>query len=466
MNPFWNSLRWRIVAYYTLLLAVAVGLLVVLHTLAEFRRIEQLTAARLQAAGLGLLPAMFSPRLGRPGEGGRSAMLREGVEFQEQLAKLMRDGVFVLAEQANQVAVFASTNLPPGFRLPPVELSDGNFHCIERTDFFLAELRTPHGDRLLLGSPAAQLHAEARHSLQMSVLAGSGVFAVLVVCGALLVFRGLRPIARMSAAARRIAAGNLTERLAPETQGEELRGLASVLNDTFDRLHTVLQRQIRFTVDASHELRTPVAAILADCQFSLKKERSPERYRETITVCHETAQHMRSLIDRLGLLARFDAEDSVLQPEPLDVREVAETAVAVVAPLAQEQGVTLQADLLSVVTQADRLRLDQVLVNLLRNAILYNLPGGHIILRNGQADGVAWVEVEDTGIGIPNDKLEQVFERFFRADESRNVHTGGLGLGLAISRAIMHAHGGTITARSAPGRGSTFRIEWPVGGQS
>ena len=101
----------------------------------------------------------------------------------------------------------------------------------------------------------------------------------------------------------------------------------------------------------------------------------------------------------------------------------------------------------------------------LRNAILYNRPSGRVTLRNGEADGVAWVEVEDTGIGIPADKLDRVFERFFRADESRNAHTGGLGLGLAICRAIMHAHGGTITARSEPGRGSTFRIEWPAGGK-
>jgi len=466
MNPFWNSLRWRIVSYYTLLLAVAVGSSVSLHQLAEMRRIEQLTAAQLQAVGVGLLPAMFSPRLGPPGEGGRAATMRQGADFQERLAKLMRDGVFVLAQQADQAIIFASTNLPPGFHPPSADLSGENFHCAEHDGFFLAELRTPHGDRLFLGLSSAQLRADARQSLLMSSLLGAGIFAVLVVSGALLVFRGLRPIADMSAAARRIAAGNLTERLAPETQGEELRGLASVLNETFDRLHAVLQRQIRFTADASHELRTPVTAILADCQFSLKKERSPERYLETITVCHESAQHMRSLIDRLGLLARFDAEDSVLQPEPLDVREVAETAMTVVTPLAQEQGVTLHSDLHSVSTHADRLRLDQVLVNLLRNAILYNRPGGRVTLRNGAEDGIAWVEVEDTGIGIPADKLEQVFERFFRADESRNAHTGGLGLGLAICRAIMHAHDGTITARSEMGRGSTFRIEWPLGRKS
>jgi two-component system OmpR family sensor kinase len=462
MNRFWNSLRWRIVTYYTLLLAVAVGSLVALHQLAELRRLEQLTAARLQADGLGLLPAMFSPRLGRPGEVSRSAMLREGTDFQERLAKLTRQGVFVLAEQADRVKVFAATNLPPGFRPPSADLSGESFHCVEHDGFFLAELRTPPGDRLILGLSSAQLRADARQTLLMSSLLGAGIFTGLVVVGALLVFRGLRPIADMSAAARRIAAGNLTERLAPETQGEELRGLAGVLNETFDRLHGVLQRQIRFTADASHELRTPVAAILADCQFSLKKERSPERYRETITVCHESAQHMRSLIDRLSLLARFDAEDSVLQPESLDVREVAETAVAVVAPLAQEQGVIIQNDLCSVATRADRLRLDQVVVNLLRNAILYNRPGGRVTLRNGETNGVAWIEVADTGIGIPTDKLERVFERFFRADESRNAHTGGLGLGLAICRAIMHAHGGTISVRSESGQGSTFRVEWPV----
>ena len=104
----------------------------------------------------------------------------------------------------------------------------------------------------------------------------------------------------------------------------------------------------------------------------------------------------------------------------------------------------------------------QVLLNLVRNAVVYNKSSGSVTVRNGMDDGLAWFEVEDTGQGIAKEKTDRVFERFFRADESRNAHTGGAGLGLAICKAIMEAHGGDIHVRSELGIGTTFRIEWPA----
>ena len=291
---------------------------------------------------------------------------------------------------------------------------------------------------------------------------GVGVLLVLAALGALLVFGGLRPIARMGEDARKIADGDLSARLDPALQCEELRGLSEVLNQTFDRLQDALQRQIRFTADASHELRTPLATILADCEFSLHKPRATERYLETIEVCQESARHMGKLVERLGLLARLDSDETALEIEPLDLADAARRAISWVEPLAQEREVTLHADLHEVHVAADPLRIGQVLLNLLRNAVAYNKCGGEVIIRNGMDAGRAWFQVEDTGHGIAKEKLDRVFERFFRADESRNAHTGGAGLGLAICKSIMEAHGGDIRVTSELGVGTTFRIEWPA----
>jgi signal transduction histidine kinase len=133
-----------------------------------------------------------------------------------------------------------------------------------------------------------------------------------------------------------------------------------------------------------------------------------------------------------------------------------------VAPVAEEKGIRLDADLSSVNVTADRLRLEQVAINLMTNAVRYNKPNGTVKIRSGRSAGKAFLEVWDTGIGIPREMLNKVFDRFFRVDDSRNSGTGGTGLGLAICKSIVEAHGGTVSVDSDFGEGSAFRIEFPV----
>ena len=454
MSRIWNSLRWRIVAYYTTLLAVAIGVVLALGYRNETRHLSQLHVARMQAGGLGMLPFFFPPSAG-PGRVQRSPRL-ESPELLSQLEEIHKVGVFLVAVDSGGDRVFASPELPQNFK-PSATASTG-----EQAGYLITELRTRPGSRLILGMPMRILREETWKSLFVSLAVGVGVLLVLAALGALLVFGGLRPIARMGEDARKIADGDLSARLDPALQCEELRGLSEVLNQTFDRLQDALQRQIRFTADASHELRTPLATILADCEFSLHKPRATERYLETIEVCQESARHMGKLVERLGLLARLDSDETALEIEPLDLADAARRAISWVEPLAQEREVTLHADLHEVHVAADPLRIGQVLLNLLRNAVAYNKCGGEVIIRNGMDAGRAWFQVEDTGHGIAKEKLDRVFERFFRADESRNAHTGGAGLGLAICKSIMEAHGGDIRVTSELGVGTTFRIEWPA----
>lgn len=460
MSRVWNSLRWRIVAYYTTLLAVAIGVVLALGYRNETRHLSQLSAARMQNNGLGVLPFFFPPS---PGPGGFKRPPRmESPELLRQLSEIHKAGVFLLALDKDGSKVFASPDLPSNF-IPPANVpAREQVHAFKRDGCLVTELRTRPGDRLILGMPMRILHEEAGKSLLVSVAVGSGVLVMLAAVGGLMVFGGLKPVARMSEDARRIADGDLSARLDPASQCEELRGLTDVLNQTFDRLGDSLQRQVRFTADASHELRTPLATILADCEFSLHKERSTERYLETIEVCQESARHMGKLVERLGLLARLDSDETALELEPFDLADAARRALAWVEPLAREHRVILHAELHEVRAAADPLRIGQVLLNLLRNAIAYNRSGGSVTVRNGMDGGLVWFEVEDTGQGIAKEKIDRVFDRFFRADESRNAHTGGAGLGLAICKAIMEAHGGNIRVKSELGVGTTFRVEWPA----
>jgi len=204
-----------------------------------------------------------------------------------------------------------------------------------------------------------------------------------------------------------------------------------------------------------------VAAILADCQFSLKRERSVERYRETIEVCHESAQHMRSLIEDLRDLAHFDEKDGEHVSELVDMKEFLANVVSVMNPLAVEKGIELDSELESVNVELDPMRMRQAVLNLMGNALRYTEEGGQVVVRCVRKVNDVIIEVHDTGIGIPAEKLGHIFDRFYRADEARAAHTGGVGLGLSISKAIVEANGGEISVVSKVGKGTCFRIHLP-----
>jgi two-component system, OmpR family, sensor kinase len=304
-------------------------------------------------------------------------------------------------------------------------------------------------------------------------LAGFGVIILLfgIAGGWWFVSRALRPVENISAAAVKISAGDLSQRINVAEAESELGKLAAVLNSTFARLDAAFAQQKQFASDAAHELRTPVSVILTQTQTSLNRERPAAEYRDTLEACQRAAQRMRKLIGALLELARLDAGQEQMKRLRFDFSRTVADGVELVKPLAEESGITIFTELAPLEINGDPERLAQVTTNLLTNAIQYNQPGGEVRVKLDLNGGLAVLTVSDTGDGISREDLPHVFERFYRGDKSRTGGppslrfgaAGNAGLGLAISKAIVEAHGGVIEVAGKTGGGTTFTVRLPAG---
>ena len=293
----------------------------------------------------------------------------------------------------------------------------------------------------------------------------------LVVCAAaggyVLARRSLAPVASMSAQAARISATNLDQRL-PVGGGDELVGLARVVNGLLDRLEGSFAQQRRFVADASHELGTPAAILRTEADVTLSREHRPEgEYRASVRVMQDAARRLARIVDELFLLARADAGHLVVHREQLYLEDVVDGAVRAVQAVAEQRGVRIELGrLIEAPSLGDADLLGRLLLNLLDNAIKYSPAGAAVAVEMARRDRDCEIRVVDAGPGIPATAREQIFERFFRVDTARsrgeNTATSGAGLGLAIARRIAEMHAGRLElAASGPGR-TEFLLTLPV----
>jgi two-component system OmpR family sensor kinase len=318
----------------------------------------------------------------------------------------------------------------------------------------------PSGETIVVGCSVTNELKE----LRLTALRLAGIGGVILFFGLAggwwFVLHALRPIENISSAAVKISAGDLSQRINVAEAESELGQLAAVLNSTFARLQTAFVQQQQFTSDAAHELRTPVSVMLTQAQTALNRERTAPEYRETVETCQRAAQRMRRLIESLLALARLDAGQEPMKRLDFDLANTVRDCVELVRPLADERNVKIVSDLPPLKCVGDSERLAQVITNLLTNAIQYNLPDGEVRIAAKSQNGMILLTVNDTGKGIAVEDLPRVFERFYRADKSRS--TGGNGLGLAISRSVVEAHGGTIEVTSKENVGTTFSVRLPI----
>jgi heavy metal sensor kinase len=317
------------------------------------------------------------------------------------------------------------------------------------------------GLSLELGISLAETDATLA-AFDRSVAGGAVAFLAIAVLGGMFLSRqALRPVAESIRSARRLDPEHISERLPLTGAGDELDELAETINRLLDRLAAYHAQIIRFTADASHELRSPLGAMRAAIEVALQRPRESEEYRKTLAALGEQCEHLTSLVNGLLLLARADAGELVIKREPVDLASVAGEVVEMFDPLADEGGVHLAAEAASPVTIAgDPSRIRQLVTNLVDNAIRFTEPGGSVTLNVEGIAHQATLRVTDTGIGIPAEHLPHIFERFHQVDPARA--SGGWGLGLSICRWIVKAHGGTIEARSVAGEGTAITVALPM----
>jgi two-component system OmpR family sensor kinase len=287
--------------------------------------------------------------------------------------------------------------------------------------------------------------------------------------GLLLANQALRPVGRMTRAAEHIAAGDLSERVPEPARMDELGRLAATFNDMISRLQAAFERQRQFTSDASHELRTPLAVMRGDIEITLRRERSTEEYKRALTSNLEEIMRLSRLVEDLLTLARGDTGRIELRCEPVDLNDLCRRMTEYISPLADQRDQTLTyapppgAETVPVRVSADVLRVKQLLLNLLDNAIKYTPLRGRVALRLKTENNVAVITVADTGRGIPPEDLPHIFERFFRRSAKTADRTAaGFGLGLSIVKWIVDSHGGRIEAKSEVGKGTEFIVRLPL----
>jgi len=294
-----------------------------------------------------------------------------------------------------------------------------------------------------------------------------GLFSMLIsgYAGFVMARRALRPIDEITVTAQAVASGDLSQRLHSFSQDREIATLIQVLNKMFCDLESSFKAQKRFTADASHELRIPLTVMKGDIEVTLRRKRRGREYEHVLKQQLEIIERMHRIVDGLLTLARADAGLLELAREDIDLSLLLQEAGQHHLGLFASKDMHLDMQISEGLrVTGDSARLERVVFNLLNNAFKHSPEGSTVTLTAKSAAGRAMVEVRDQGAGITPEHLEHLFDRFYRADESRSRIEGGAGLGLAISKRIVEAHDGVIEVESRPGEGACFRFYLPIEG--
>jgi heavy metal sensor kinase len=315
-----------------------------------------------------------------------------------------------------------------------------------------------------VGESLAQLNA-ALHSVAFELVIIAPFILLLGAFGSYwLAARAFIPIDRLIRTTQHIQAGELHQRVPVPRTHDEVHRLAITLNEMINRLEAAFRRQRRFVADASHELRTPVAVIRSMTDLALLEELTSQEYKELLENINIETERLGRLISNLLVLVRADEGKMLLELESLRLDQLVKAVVTNAEVLAIEHNITLHVEASEpIIISGDEVRLIQVIMNLMDNAIIYTEAGGNVMVSIEKNSDTACLTLRDTGIGIAPEHLPHIFERFYRVDPARVRADGNSsGLGLAIVEGIIHAHNGSIRVESQPGQGTTFFVTLPL----
>ena len=312
--------------------------------------------------------------------------------------------------------------------------------------------------------------AEVFSLILEAVLVG---FAISIVISFIISKTLLSPIQGMTSAAEAMADGDFSKKINVESE-DEIGILATTFNDMAARIETMLEElknaemlRREFVANVSHELRTPLTSIRTYAEtISENREIPEETEEEFLRVIINESDRMTKIVQDLLELSRFDSGHATMAVEPFSIEKSVRDVYAAIALEARKRGHALNLDLEGnlPVIKGDRARIEQVLMNIITNALKYTPDGGTIDINGRASDGSVRIRIDDTGIGIPKEDLTRVFDRFYRVDRARARESGGTGLGLSIAMEIVAMHGGDISIDSQPGKGTSVTVSLPIEG--
>jgi len=327
--------------------------------------------------------------------------------------------------------------------------------------------------RVANGQPVRfYLSLDRRHDAQLlagflkATLVGLPLLLLIVALGAWLIARtGLAPLRRFHRLAASIGAQSLSQRVSSSGLPTELAELAREFNSMLERIDVGYRRLQEFSGDLAHEMRTPVATLLGRSQVALSHTRTVTDLQEVLEGNVDELERLSRLISDMLFIARADHNENPLQRDLVELAQEAQRVADYLSLIAEERGVTVEVTGTAVV-MADRLLVERAITNLVSNAIRHAFVDSAVRVVISTEDNNATLAVTNQGEGIAPAHLERIFDRFYRIDSARARLDGGNGLGLAIVRSIMSAHGGLVTAHSQPGRETTFTLTFPATGVS
>lgn len=393
----------------------------------------------------------------------RSAAVATAMENDSQAGLQEGNGdgdLFVVLLAADGTRLDASANAPSWLGADAAvgktqEITDHGSRILERVD------AAQSGVRIVVAAELAPIE-RSRASLT-GLLAGAGLLAALIsgAGGWWLAGRGLRPIAAITAEAAAIDAGGLGRRLPQPSGRDELGMLARTLNGMLDRIDDAVRRQRAFVAAASHDLRTPLAALQTELELADRPDAVPEELRAALHAARDDAARLAELAGDLLQLATMASDGRQVALEEVQLDDLVAAVERRVAPVAARAGVRVERSLHAGFVRVDRVRIEQALANVVVNAVSHSPTGGEVEISSAPDpdDGPALViEVRDRGPGVPAGDRERIFEPFWRGAQAPG---NGAGLGLATVRAAVEAHGGKVTVHDRSGGGSVVRLEVP-----
>ncbi len=310
-----------------------------------------------------------------------------------------------------------------------------------------------------VGLSLGLLDADLRRLLLILGIAGGLVMLLAALGGNFIIRKALRPVRSVADTARRISTEDLSLRIEARKRRDEIGELVDTFNDMIARLEKSVHKIKQFSGDVSHELRTPLTIIRGEVEVLLRKERTPEEYRRILHSALEETHHLERIIDDLLFLSRLEAVSGAGLHKPVALDEVLLRAVESRESSAAEKRLELRIGKMdSAEAPGDERLLERMIANLLDNAIRYTPAGGEVEVALERRGGASVLSVRDTGIGIPEESIPLVFDRFYVVDKSRSKETGGSGLGLSIVKRVADSHGARIEIDSEVGKGTLFRI--------